>query len=89
MERQEKWASVFSRDPLMEEDWGFLWFAHDGCADEYAKQSTEDRREFLMVRTSESATDGECEICSDLSHEERITRREQMISSGEIPTPRP
>lgn len=83
----DNWVSFFSRDPLMEEEWGFLYFAHEGCAEDYASEHGTTQREFALPRVDESATDGECEFCSDVPHEERITRRQRMFDAGEIPFP--
>ncbi len=87
MAAEEKWVSVFSRDPLAEEDWAFLWFAHSDCAEDYAKENVTDNRDIALQVASRSETDGECEICSDLSHEERQGRRQRMFDSGEIHMP--
>ena len=81
------WESVFSRDPQLEEEWGFLYFAHKDCAEDYVQENTQSDRVFVLVPTEEEHTDGECEFCSDVPHEGRITRRQRMFDAGEIPFP--
>lgn len=81
------WVSVFSRDAMLDETWGFLYFAHTGCAEDYASEETRVDREFALVVTPKVATDGECEFCSDVPHEERVTRRQRMFDTKEIPFP--
>lgn len=87
MTEQQKWVSVFSRDPRMDEEWGFLFFAHNDCAEEWARHNAADDRDLALQVTAAVATDGVCEFCSDLSHEERQSRRQKMFDSGEIHMP--